>query len=229
MRIVCIDAGPVNGGATSRAVRGVADAAREAGAEVECLRLYDLYASTCSSCGACATSGRCSSHDGRIAALASLFSSAHCMAVAAAASLGSSNPIAEALLERLLRQFAGLPDDAVRRPRVVPAPSRRVRAVVLVACPPALAPAVRLGRLSGGAAGVRHALTRAGLHEAQYLPVSNALTAPGTRERLARKSRAVGEMLAAYSPLIATTGSFDQRKRRAERHHVGHRLAARHA
>jgi multimeric flavodoxin WrbA len=59
MKIIGISSSPVKGGNTETALKAVLEKARERGAQVELVRLYELDVAPCDGCDACVSGGGC--------------------------------------------------------------------------------------------------------------------------------------------------------------------------
>jgi hypothetical protein len=108
MRIIAIDASPINGGPASYAVDVAASAAEESGADVVRIRLYDLHAYCCTQCDSCTPTSRCTKRDGLLSHAERVMEAADALVLAAPARLQSRNQGAEALLRRLLGAYTGM-------------------------------------------------------------------------------------------------------------------------
>jgi hypothetical protein len=107
MRLIAIDASPINGGPSSYAVDVAASSAEAAGAEVIRLRLYDVLSYACPKCGGCADTGRCTKRDGLLNHAAKVMAMADAIVVGAPAKLTTSGS-ATAMLGRFLGSYAGM-------------------------------------------------------------------------------------------------------------------------
>ncbi len=107
MRIIAIDASPINGGPASYAVDVSASAAQDSGAEVVRIRLYDLHAFCCTQCASCQGTGRCTKRDGLLSHAERIVQAADVLVLGAPAKLSTTSQGAQALLLRLLGAFTG--------------------------------------------------------------------------------------------------------------------------
>jgi hypothetical protein len=108
MRIIAIDASPINGGPASYAVDVSASAAEDSGAEVIRIRLYDLHAFCCTQCGACTDTGRCTKRDGLLSHAERVMQAADVLVLGAPARLSTPRHGALALCHRLLGAYTGM-------------------------------------------------------------------------------------------------------------------------
>jgi hypothetical protein len=108
MRIIAIDASPINGGPASYAVDVSASAAEDSGAEVVRIRLYDLHGFCCTQCGACTDTGRCTKRDGLLSHAERVMRDADVLVLGAPAKLATSRHGALALCHRLLGAYTGI-------------------------------------------------------------------------------------------------------------------------
>lgn len=191
MRIIAIDASPINGGPASYAVDVAASAAEESGADVVRIRLYDLHSYCCTQCGACADTGRCTKRDGLLSHAERVMQAADVLVLGAQARLGTTSQGALALLHRLLGAYTGT--SVARGWFNVSTFAEGKRAAVIACCGSALG-------LPIGSFGMAHAarkqLATSGvtLVEAASVPLSfaDATARDKTRER----AQALGLMLA---------------------------------
>ncbi len=107
MRIIAIDASPINGGPASYAVDVSASAAEASGAEVVRIRLYDLHAYCCTQCYACQGTGRCTKRDGLLSHAERTMQAADVLILGAPAKLATTAQGAQAMLLRLIGAFTG--------------------------------------------------------------------------------------------------------------------------
>ena len=108
MRIIAIDASPINGGPASYAVDVSASAAEESGADVIRIRLYDLHGYCCTQCDSCSGTGRCTKRDGLLAHAERVVQAADVLILGAPAKLMTSRQGAQALLLRLVGAYTGV-------------------------------------------------------------------------------------------------------------------------
>lgn len=199
MRIIAIDASPINGGPASYAVDVAASAAEEAGAEVIRIRLYDLHAFCCTQCGACAGTGRCTKRDGLLSHACRVMLDADALVVGAPARLQTSSHGALALLRRLLGGFAGVSTTRgagtgpVRGSIARNTFAEEKRAAVIAACTaPFGLPLVPLGM----ARAARKLLADAGVVLVDSAPVPVRFTDASTRDVTRERAEDLGRRLA---------------------------------
>ncbi len=194
MRIIAIDASPINGGPASYAVDVAASAAEEAGAEIIRIRLYDLHAFCCTQCGACTGTGRCTKRDGLLSHACRVMLDADALVVGAPARLQTSSHGAVALLRRLLGGFAGV--STTRGAGTGPARNtfaEEKRAAVIAACTaPFGLPLVPLGM----ARAARKLLADAGVVLVDSAPVPVRFTDPSARDVARERAEDLGRRLA---------------------------------
>jgi multimeric flavodoxin WrbA len=190
MRLIVIDASPINGGPASYAVDVAASSAEQAGAEVVRVRLYDVLNYACLGCNACGTTGRCTKRDGLLAHAGKVMAMADSVVIGAPAKLRGTTGCATAMMSRFLGAYAGLgPTRGRRRPGSL-AEGKRAAVLASGGLPGFAAAAAGLG-VAGAA---RALLVEAGvtLLPSTYVPsrFTNASTRDITREaaeKLARK------------------------------------------
>jgi hypothetical protein len=208
MRIIAIDASPINGGPASYAVDVAASSAEAAGAEVIRVRLYDLHGFCCTECGACAGTGRCTKRDGLLSHACRVLHEADALVVGAPARLSTSSQGALSLLRRLLGGFAGVSTARGASGRNTFAEEKR--AAVIASC--ATPFGVPLGPL-GMARAARKLLGDAGVTLVDCAPVPLRFTEAAARDITRERAEDIGRRLA--SPATAAGGPPRSRGRRS--------------
>lgn len=107
MRLIAIDASPINGGPASYAVDVAASSAEAAGAEVVRVRLYDVLNYACPQCAGCGSTGRCTRRDGLLNHAARVMAMADAVIIGAPAKLRGTGGCASAMLGRFLGAYSG--------------------------------------------------------------------------------------------------------------------------
>ncbi len=204
MRIIAIDASPINGGPASYAVDVAASAAEEAGAEVIRIRLYDLHAFCCTQCGACTGTGRCTKRDGLLSHASAVLRDADALIVGSPARISTTTHGALSLLMRLLGGFAGVSTARGATGRNTFAEEKRAAVITCCASPFG----VPLGPL-GMARAARKLLGDAGVVLVECASVPLRFTEPAARDITRERSEDLGRRLASQ----ATSGDGPPRSR----------------
>jgi multimeric flavodoxin WrbA len=191
MRLIAIDASPINGGPASYAVDIASTAAEEAGAEVIRIRLYDLAAYACTDCDACEKTGRCTKRDGLLSHASRIVGDADVLILGAPARRTSATHGGLAMLRRLLTAYAGV--TTTRGGFVEGASAEGKRAAVIAACP---APLVALVQPGGMARAARKLLAEAGVDLVTCAPVPLRFTHPAARDTVRERAAHLGTRLA---------------------------------
>lgn len=197
MRLAVIDASPVGGGPVTRAL--AAAAAEVPDATITRLRTFDLFGRVCTSCMACARTGRCSRHlpalDEALAGLAG----ADALLVGTSGHLHASDVRCRALLDRLVGAFGhvevarGLTGSAA-------APAAHKRAGLVCAAPRLLGLPATLGMLPAGVSSVWRVLDRAGADVVGCTIVGTRWAGPSTWDGAGEPARRLGRQLGAPTP-----------------------------
>lgn len=193
MRIIAIDASPINGGPASYAVDVSASAAEGSGADVIRIRLYDLHAYFCTQCNACAGTGRCTKRDGLLAHAERVVQAADVLILGAPAKLITpSRTGAHALLNRLIGAYTGV---SVARGWYNTARTfaEGKRAAVIAAG--AATFRLPIGPL-GMARSAARQLTGAGVALVECGPIPGRFYDPGARDQTRERAEALGRELA---------------------------------
>jgi multimeric flavodoxin WrbA len=190
MRLIVIDASPINGGPASYAVDVAASSAEKAGAEVVRVRLYDVLNYACPHCGACLDTGRCAKRDGLLNHATKVMAMADAVVVGAPAKMRASSTSAAAMLRRFLGAYAGV--SSVRGARKSGSLAAGKRAAVLPSGGLAGFAAAAAGFGVAGAA--KALLAEAGVEMMPTTYIPSQFTSASTRditreaaEKLARK------------------------------------------
>jgi hypothetical protein len=225
MRLIAIDASPINGGPASYAVDVSASAAEESGAQVVRIRLYDIVSYACTQCAACAQTGRCTTRDGLLSHASRILADADTLILGAPARLSSSKHGPTAMLKRLLGAYVGATTTrGVLMEGVSPSEKR---AAVIASCATPLGVPIEAG---GMARAARRFLTDAGVTLVPCSPVPLRFTRPAARDTTRECAADLGTSLA-LMPWRSRSGSGDggaspgisrvQRKARRGRSLVG--------
>jgi len=195
--LVVIDAAAVNGGPLARSLETASRAAAACGSDVHSVRLHDTYGHLCIRCMACARgSRRCVSRDGGLAALASLMRSADAVLVGAPSRLFGGDPVAKALLIRLVRAFAEQPEVRCSAPVASRGGAGKLAAVVASCTPPSLVTALA-GQMVGTAGTAWRTLADCGVHIVGTAALPGAWSGAGAMDGPLSRSHELGRMLAA--------------------------------
>jgi hypothetical protein len=193
MRLAIIDASPVGGGPVTHALTHAA--AEMPDAQVTRVRTFDLFARVCSSCMACAGSGRCTRHHDAIEAAIARLGSADALLVGCSGHLHARDPRCQALLERLVGAFGHI--ETARGLSTAPAAAHaRKRAALVFGAPPLMGVVWMLGMLPSGATGVWRMLERADTAVVGCATVGARWAGPASRDRASQSARRIGRSLA---------------------------------
>ena len=211
MRLIVIDASPINGGPASYAVDVAASSAEKAGAEVVRVCLYDVLNYACPHCGACLDTGRCAKRDGLINHACKIMAMADALVVGAPAKLSAGSSSAAAMIRRFLGAYAGV--SSVRGARRSGSLAQGKRAAVL--------PSGGFGGFAAAAAGLgvagaaKRLLSEAGVEmmPTTYIPAqfTTASTRDITREAAEKLARRL------IAPEMPVKPAEHAGRRRAER------------
>ncbi len=204
MRLAVIDASPVGGGPVTHALAHAASELPDA--TIVRVRTFDLFGRVCSSCTACAHTGRCSRHDAALDEAIARLAASDALLVGCAGHFHAHDPRCHALLERLVGAFGhietarGLDGGArtAARGDAGVRPSRgRKRAALVLGAPPLMGVPAMLGMLPSGAAGVWRMLERADAAVVGCATVSARWGGPASRDSAGESARRLGRLLAA--------------------------------
>ncbi|MDO8963087.1 MAG: hypothetical protein Q7W30_01185 [Coriobacteriia bacterium] len=202
MKLAVIDASPIGGGPVTRALDCTASEARHVGGDVTRLRVYDLFVTCCSTCTACAVSGRCTRRIAPLDDALRLLGSSDCLVVGTAGHLHARDPRCEALLRRLVGGFAH-----VETCRGFGRHNSRAgackRAALISSAPPLLGFPALLGLLPAGLGSVWRVLDRAGVDVVGCTAVGTHWSGPDVWDRTRERARRLGRVLAAGAPMTA--------------------------
>jgi hypothetical protein len=198
MRLAVIDASPVGGGPVTHTLTHACAELSEA--TVLRVRTFDLFARVCSSCSACASTGRCSRHHAAIDEAALLLGSADALLLGCAGHFHARDPRSLALLERLVGAF-GHVDTSRGLEGSRDAGIARKRAALVFGAPPLMGIPAMLGMLPSGATRVWRTLERADTAIVGCETVRARWSGPASRDRATESARRLGRSLVAPAAL----------------------------
>jgi hypothetical protein len=173
----------------SRALECAAREVERLGTEATHVRLYTLFTSSCSACGGCRASGRCSVRSRSLDDVAEMLVASDLLLVGVVSSVSQRDARAEALLRRLVGCFGEVYDHR-RGERSGPGAQCLKSAALVSSAPPLLGVAAALGVLPYGLSGVWRVLDRAGVDVVGTATVARRWSGPAswdvTRERAVR-------------------------------------------
>jgi hypothetical protein len=202
MRLAIIDASPVGGGPVTHALMHAA--AQLADATILRVRTFDLFACVCSSCSACAHTGRCSRHHASLDEAIAVLGSADALLLGCASDFHARDPRAHALLERLVGAF-GHVETARGLDGARDAGVGRKRAALVFGAPPLMGIPAMLGILPSGATRVWRTLERADTAIVGCETVRARWSGPASRDHATDSARRLARSLAAPA---ATRGAL---------------------
>jgi hypothetical protein len=193
MRLAIIDAVPVGGGPVTHALTRAA--AELPDASVVRVRTFDLFARVCSTCMACAATGRCTRHHPSLDDAVARLASADALLVGCAGHLHARDARCQALLERLVGAFGQI-DTARGLGGGRSASASRKRAALVFGAPPLMGVPSMLGMLPSGSTGVWRMLERADTAVVGCATVGARWAGPASRDRVTESARRLGRSLA---------------------------------
>jgi hypothetical protein len=193
MRLAVIDASPLGGGPVTHALARAVDELPDA--TVVRMRSFDLFGRVCSSCAACARTGRCTRHDAAIDEALATLEAADALLIGCPGHVQAQDARCRALLERLVGAFGDI-ETARGVERSRPRPALRKRAALLCGAPPLLGVPAMLGMLPSGASGVWRMLERSGAAVVGCASVGSQWAGPASRDRAGDSARRIGCSLA---------------------------------
>jgi multimeric flavodoxin WrbA len=204
--LVMIDATAVSGGPLARALDTAGRSAAACGADVRTVRLYEMCGHVCARCMACAGGGRrCSSRSPDLTALVDLVRSADAVLVGAPSRMLGGDPAARALLTRLMRAFAQVPDARHGVP-VRHVEACKLAAVIASCSAPSMVPA-SVGQMMGTAGTAWRTLTTCGVDVVGTAALLGASSSPGALDAPLDRAERLGRMLAAAPRAGANAGA----------------------
>lgn len=209
MRLAVIDASPVGGGPVTHALTHAANELPDA--SITRVRTFELFGRVCSSCNACAATGRCTRHHEALDEAAARLASADALLVGFAGHFHAHDRRCHALLDRLVGAFGHVETvRGIEGGRTVPSGARR-RAAVVCGAPPFMGAAAMLGMLPCGASGVMRTLERADTAIVGYATVGTRWAGPASRDRATESARRIARALSAPSVVrtVRRHGSAD--------------------
>jgi multimeric flavodoxin WrbA len=180
-------------------------------AEIVKVRMFDVFGRVCTTCTACARTGRCTRHHAALdEALASL-RTADALLVGTTGHLHAHDGRCRALLERLVGAFGHVETARGLSGAAEVAPASRKRAALVCAAPQLLGVPAALGMLPAGVSGVWRVLDRAGTVVVGCATVGTRWANPSSWDDASEPARRLGRQLA--SPAARHADSSQRRHR----------------
>lgn len=130
-KILALQGSPRKHGKVAQLLQAACDGAREAGAEIQVIHLYDLNFSPCTGCMACRASGQCIKRDDDVGALEAALLAAEGLMMASPTYWGNMSGVMKLAMERLSGFLLEEPKNGFPRPRLG---KNRGKALLIATC-----------------------------------------------------------------------------------------------